>query len=111
MKRFRIGNDIIITWNVKKNGADAVLDGKTVSLYLSHLQGREIVKNPTVDGSSVRCTFAGLEQSILGPYTLTIEVRNEDESRYLIQDKCGVFELVSRTCAESSDASDYTITL
>lgn len=113
MKRFRIGNDIYITWPVKKGGADATLAGKDVKLYMTHPKGREEVKGFSLSGNTLTYTFPGLSQKVLGRYTLTIDVRETSGSRYMIQDKCGAFELVGRSCAECEDPDDtiYEINL
>lgn len=110
MKRFRIGNDIKIRWNVKKNGQPAELTNKQVHLFLSHQRGREEVKVFFVDGSAIEWTFEGMDQSVLGRYTFTIDVRTDNGSRYLIQDKCNVMELVGRSEMEDKD-TDYLLEL
>lgn len=110
MKRFRIGNDIRVKWNVRKNGQPAELGGKNVRLFVSHPRGREEVKVFLVEGSMLTWTMEGMDQSVLGRYTFTIDVRNAGGSRYLIQDKCNVMELVGRSEMEDRDA-DYTIEL
>ena len=113
MKRLRIGNDISVTWNVKKNGQPVDLSGKTVLLYMTHAKGREEIKAYSVSGSTLSFTIEGLEQKVLGRYTLTIDVRTGDEgkARYMIQDKCGAFELVGRSCVEEPEETEYTIAL
>ena len=105
MKRFRIGNDITIVWNVKKGGSAASLSGKTIRLYATNPKGREELTGFSVSGNKITYVFSGLEQKVLGRYTLTIDVR-EGDSRYMIQDKCGAFELVGRSCAECEDPDE-----
>lgn len=111
MKRFRIGNDISIIWEVKKNKLPADLEGKEISLYYSHPRGREKVADFVVDGNNLSFTFDGMSQSVLGPYTITADIRYSSGSRYLIQDKTNAFELVSRSEKEDPEDSDYTIKL
>lgn len=113
MKRLRIGNDISVTWNVKKNGQPADLSGKSVLLYMTHAKGREEIKNYRVSGSTISFTIEGLKQKVLGRYTLTIDIRtgSNDGARFMIQDKCGAFELVGRSCVEEPEETDYTISL
>ena len=113
MKRFRIGNDISITWDVKRNGESVDLSGKEVYLYMTHAKGREtlIDKANDLTGSKVTYLFEGLKQRVLGRYTLTIDIRNANGSRYLIQDKCGAFELVGRSCVEEPEETDYSVEL
>lgn len=110
MEKIRIGNDIHIIWNVRKNGRDAELEGKDIRLFMSHARGREEVKVFLTEGSSIRWTLDGMKQSVLGRYTFTIDVRMPSGSRYLIQDKCNVFELV-RTTESEDENQDYHITL
>lgn len=112
MKRLRIGNDIQVTWDVKKNGSAVNLTDKHVLLYMTHAKGREQITNYTVSGSKVSFTIEGLAHKVLGRYTLTIDIRTKkDGPRYMIQDKCGAFELVGRSCVEEPEETDYTITL
>ena len=115
MKRFRIGNDIAITWDVKTSGKEVNLDDKDVNLYMTHAKGRETLTGFSVSGNVLSYTFLGLNQKVLGKYTITIDVRNADESRsrVLIQDKCSAFELVGRSCAECEDSEEmnYSIEL
>lgn len=113
MKRFRIGNDIAITWDVKKSGEDLPLGDKTINLYMTHAKGRETLNGFSVSGNVLSYTFLGLNQKVLGKYTITIDVRNADGSRVMIQDKCSIFELVGRSCAECEDSEEmiYSIEL
>lgn len=113
MKRFRIGNDIHITWNVKKNGEAVNLSGNTVTLIMTHQKGREeLISNANnLSGNVVTYTLEGLKQKVLGRYTLTIDIRNADGRRLLIQDKCGAFELVGRSCVEEPEETDYSVIL
>lgn len=114
MRRFRIGNDITIQWDVKKNGQEVDLSDKSVSLYMSHPRGRErLLDNiSNLSGSRVTYTLEGLKQSVLGAYTLTIDIRyTNGGSRFLIQDKCNAFKLVGRSCAEEPEETDYNVIL
>lgn len=113
MERFRIGNDITIIWRIKKNGEDAFLDDKRRTLYLTHARGRIAVPSEdyTVIGNTLTYVFKGEEQTILGPYTLTLDAKHQDGRRYMIQDKCKAFELVGRSCAEDMDDDYYTVEL
>lgn len=117
-KRFRIGNDITIRWNVKKGGKDLNLRGRLVRLYMTHQRGKEALFDRFIPMdlesdepvSLVEVVFEGMNQKVLGYYTLTIEVVSGlagDNSRILIQDKCRAFELVGRSCEEES--SDYLV--
>lgn len=108
---FRIGNDIQIVWNVLKNGSPADLSGKEVKLYMTHPRGREEIQNKNVSGSSVTCTIDGLKQEVLGWYTLTLDVRNNDNSRYMIKDACRAFQLAGRSCVETNEGGDYIINI
>lgn len=112
MERFRIGNDIFVTWEVKKNGSPAELAGKDIHVYVTHPRGREEIKAYSVSGNTISFTYEGLKQTVLGRYTITVDIKYADGlSRYLIQDKCGAFELVGRSCAEEPEETDYSVVL
>lgn len=112
MERFRIGNDIMVTWAVKKNGKNADFTGKSFKVYLTNAKGREEYKdNVTLNGNVISFVYDGLKQKVLGRYTITIDIRNENGSRYLIQDKCGAFILVGRSCEERQDDEQYEVNL
>ena len=112
MKRFRIGNDITIVWDVMKNGKEVALEFSEVRLFITHARGREEIPSEEFNTSGYRLEyiFKGEKQSVLGPYTLTIDVR-EKGKRVVIQDKCKAFELVGRSCAEDLDEDYYTVIL
>lgn len=110
MKRFRIGNDIFVTWEVKKNGSPAELAGKDIHVYVTHPRGREEVESYSVSGNTISFTYEGLKQTVLGRHTLTVDVKFASGGRYLIQDK-SAFVLVGRSCEEDSEETDYSITL
>lgn len=112
MEKIRIGNNISVIWAVKRNGLDVDLTGKTVKLYMTHPKGREEYKDKVnINGNVLYFVFDGLKQKVLGRYTLTIDVRNEDGTRLMIQDKCGAFTLVGRSCEERQDEESYVINL
>lgn len=113
-KRFRIGNDITIEWNVMKNGEAVDLSGKIVTLVMTNARGREILldKVANLSGNKITYILEGVGQKVLGSYTLTVDIRYADgKSRYLIQDKCGAFELVGRSCVEEPEETDYKVIL
>ena len=90
-----------------------MLDDKRRTLYLTHARGRTTVSQEdyTVIGNTVTYVFKGEDQSVLGPYTLTLDLKHQDGKRYMIQDKCKAFELVGRSCAEEMDDDYYTVEL
>lgn len=110
MTRFRIGNDIAISWAVKKNGSDLSLSGKAVKLYVTNAKGREEFTDAiTINGNVLSFVYSGLKQKVLGRHTLTIDVRSADGKRELIQDKCGAFTLVGRSCEEHSEKYEISL--
>ena len=113
MERFRIGNDITINWKVKKNGSEVLLSDKRIGFYMTHPRGRQTIAwtDYSVSGSTLTFVFKGEEQSVLGPYTLTIDVKDQSGKRILIKDKCKAFELVAGSCAERMDNNYYTVDL
>ena len=78
---------------------------------MTHAKGREEISLFSVNGSTISFVIDGLQQKVLGRYTLTIDARYQDNGRYLIQDKCGAFELVGRSCVEEPEETDYIINL
>ena len=111
MKRFRIGNDITIRWDVKKSGELLDMTGMDVFVYMTHPKGREAVGDVEINRSEISFVFHGLKQTVLGRYTLTVDVRYPNGDRCLIQDKCGAFELVGRSCVEEPEETNYEIDL
>lgn len=113
MKRFRIGNDITIIWEVKKSGVAFDLSGMDVKLYMTHARGREELNllPANLDANTITYVLEGMAQEVLGRYTLTVDVRNAEGKRVLIQDKCGAFELVGRSCVEEPEETDYIVEL
>ena len=113
MKRVRIGNDISIKWDVKKGKSDADLVNKEIHLYMTHPRGREEITDFESSEGNITFTLKGENMSVLGPYTFTIDIYvidGERRKRYMIQDKCHVFELVGRSCAENWE-NDETINI
>lgn len=114
MKSIRIGNDITINWTIKKNGGLVILNDKAIRVFMTHAQGREEVDRNNISHSDSLVTifFPGELQRVLGPYTLTIDVRKEDGGRFMIQDKCRAFALVGRSCCAIEDEDNsYLVTL
>lgn len=111
MNIFRIGNDINIALSITKNGSAADLSGKSVTLYMTHSRGREKLDDIVISDNTISCIFPGLAQSVLGRYTLTVDVRNDDGSRYLIKDACSAFQLAGRSCVETNEGDDYSISI
>ena len=112
MKRFRIGNDITITWEVKKNGQALDLSGKIVSLYMTHPKGREVLieKKADLNDNIITYVLEGLAQKVLGRYTLTIDVREKETAGNEVSEK-RILILVGRSCVEEPEETDYTVSL
>lgn len=89
------------------------MEDKRIGFYMTHPRGRQTVPSAdySVMGNTLTFIFKGEDQSILGPYTLTIDVKDRSGKRILIQDKCKAFELVACGCAERMDNNYYTVDL
>lgn len=109
MKRYRIGNDIHVNWKVKKNGSPADLGDKQIVICLTHEKGRQLIRDITIEDDSISFVIEGQMQTALGKYTITLDARYTTGKRYLIQDKCGAFELVARSCIENTEDSNYKL--
>ena len=100
-----------IIWDVKKNGSPLTLTDKDLTLYMTHARGREMCEGVVVNGSTITFVFDGLDQKVLGKYTLTADIKNKNGQRVLITDKCNAFTLVGRSCVEQPEDGNYVIYL
>ena len=100
-----------MNWTIKKSGQPVDFSDKAFTLYMTHAKGRQEIKFYNLHDNVVSFILEGLDLKVLGRYTLTIDIRNGNKNgpRYHIQDKCGVFELVGRSCVEEPEETNYTI--
>lgn len=99
MKNIRIGNDIVVTWSISRDGAPFSLEGKDVTIYLRSPFKKEKVEDFSITGNQVSWTFLGKMQKSIGKYSLELVV-NEDAEGMITTDVCNFVNLVSCSCKE-----------
>ena len=97
MKDIRIGNDILVTWELSRNGEIFSLEGKAVSVYLKSAFERTKLTDFTVSGNIVFWTFFGKDQKRNGIYSLELVI-NEGSNGMITTDACDFVRLVSCSC-------------
>ena len=103
MKNIRIGNDIVVTWSLSKEGQPYSLEGMALRLYLKHAFGTSEIDDFRVDGNKITWTFYGKDQQHAGRYTLEL-VANEGENGMVSVDKCNFIQLTANTpCCDGDD--------
>lgn len=114
--RYRIGNDMTILWAINnKDGSPFNMEGKEVHLFITHRYGREEVRctiSTLPDGTVnnvIRWDFAGDDQKVLGPYTLTAKIFTSEDMKLIKKDICEAFELVGVSCMECEDDDNAVI--
>lgn len=104
-KLIRIGNDIVVRWTVKTNGADASLEDKDIAVRLTDVLGGNCNITWSVDGNVVTVSYPGKFQKKLGKYTLVLIDTTGGGMKTV--DVCKAFELVPYSfLAGGSDASN-----
>lgn len=114
--RYRIGNDLSVFWAISnRDGSPYDLANKEVKLFVTNERRREEVEpilttlaNGEIN-NVVRWDFAGSEQRVLGPYSLTIVIRATDDHREIKRDFCKAFTLVGSSCEECLDTREANI--
>lgn len=105
MEKIRIGNDIIVVWNIYTDVDNEVpydLSGRNLSLYMKTDFEKVKIESFVVEGNAVRFTYHGKDQHRPGKYTLTL-VENEGLDGMLTVDECDAFELVRCSCEAGGD--------
>ena len=105
MEKIRIGNDIIVVWNIYTDVDNEVpydLSGRNLSLYMKTDFEKVKIESFVVEGNAVRFTYHGKDQHRPGKYTLTL-VENEGLDGMLTVDECDAFELVRCSCDAGGD--------
>lgn len=99
MRKFRIHNDIPITWRIvdKQTLLPFDLDGKTVRLSLQTRFGMISIEDFTVAGNVISFVFKASQQSTLGVYTATASI-TDAEGHTWTMDACQMLELVAQSC-------------
>ena len=103
MKHIRIGNDIVVTWAIYKDGEPYALDGVEISLYLSHAFGKTRIESFSITDNKIVWTFEGKDQKHTGNYSLEL-VMNEGQEGMATTDKIDFVRLTPVTpCCEGED--------
>ena len=103
MKTIRIGNDIVVTWSLFKEGQPYSLADMDVTLYLSHAFGKTIITDYHVNDNQIVWTFKGKEQQHTGKYSLELVI-NEAQDGMASTDYCNFVNLTQTTpCCEGED--------
>lgn len=106
MKTIRIGNDIVVTWSLFKEGQPYSLADMDVTLYLSHAFGKTTITDYHVNDNKIVWTFKGKEQQHSGKYSLELVI-NEAQDGMASTDYCNFVNLAQTTpCCEGEDDED-----
>lgn len=113
VKNFRIGNDLVVLWAIcNRDGSPYNLANKQVRLFVMNERGRkEVVPVLTTlpDGSInnvIRWDFYGMEQRVMGLYTLSVEIFTDEDKKSIKKDYCEAFCLVGSSSLEDEDLAD-----
>lgn len=101
MKKIRIGNDLAVTWSLKRNGEPFNLKGLPLKLYLKNMYDKKEVTDFTVRENVIRWTFFGKDQKNTGEHSLEL-VAHDGEKGMITVDACDFVRLVSCSCKVSS---------
>lgn len=96
MKKIRINNDIDISLTVSRDGMVEDFNGKDIGLSLVVRNEVIPVTQYTIEGNIISFRFPALEQTRLGAYSLTLQVKEGENINTV--DKCDAFELVKSSC-------------
>lgn len=97
MRKFRIGTDIEIRWPILTNGEEVTLEERDLKLILTTPLMQKIPMEFSVEGNAVLFVYSGIEQKIVGVYSLTLW-ENYGKQHQTVVDKCSAFELVPWSC-------------
>ena len=109
MKKIRIGNDIVVTWSIHKDGQPYSLDGMELSLFLGHAFGKRKIESYSVRGNKITWTFLGKEQKHTGKYSLELVI-NEGQEGMATTDVCDFVYLTPVTPCCAGDDDEEVIT-
>lgn len=98
--RKRIGNDLLVSFDVRTNGELLPLEGCSLVLELVHEYGERTRVPFSVSGSRVSFHFRGREQRRTGCYYMTLW-ENLGSDGQAVVDTCEGFTLVPKSCQES----------
>ena len=109
MKKVRIGNDIVVTWFITKDGAPYNIEGMQTTVSLKHAFGRTELTDYTVSGNKIGWTFLGMDQKHTGKYSLELVI-NDGQEGMATTDACDFVYLtpVTPCCAGDDDENVET---
>lgn len=79
MNKYRIGNDVTVTWPIRVNGERVSLEGRKLVLTCATQTGHQMPVEWSVTGSDIRVTLRGREQRATGVYVLKL-IENKYEN-------------------------------
>lgn len=109
MKEFRIGNDLVIVWEIFAHRIEIEGDEYREITEAYNLEGKDIkviayngirkvdLNIKSISGNKIEAMLYGKDQKFVGEYLLTL-VENDGKEGMLTVDECKAFKLVSRTC-------------
>lgn len=100
MKENRKGNDIAVTWSLKRDGEPFNLEGLNLTLYLKSMYEKKKIEDFSVRKDKIYWTFFGKDQDRTGTYSLELVV-NEGKEGMMTTDACNFVRLVSCSCKTS----------
>lgn len=107
MKTIRIGNDIVLSWNVRVKGGDPFdLTGQDLSLYRLGFNGRERIETFEVYDNVVKWSWPGAEQKSPGTYSFLL-VMNENKEGMRTLEACEALRLVASSCGTCIGMPDH----
>lgn len=107
MKNLRIGNDIVVTWSLMREGEPYPISGYKVKLYLCSPFDRDEITDFTVSDNIIRWTFYGKDQKNIGKHSLVLVV-NEGEPGMVTTDSRNFVNLVACSCNAGTDDENIT---
>lgn len=103
--KIRIGQTIIIKWDIKTNGQDISLSDRDLRIFLSCPFETKELKNFVIEENRIEIKIEGFQQKNVGRYDLTL-YENYGKANQSVVDACNAFTLVERSCQASQDSSD-----
>lgn len=100
MKDIRKGNDIAVTWSLKRGTEPFDLEGLPLTLYLKSMHEKKRIDDFSVRKDKIHWTFFGKDQDRTGTYSLELVV-NEGKEGMMTTDACNFVRLVSCSCKTS----------
>lgn len=103
MEAIRIGNDIVVRWDIFRNGAPAELEKiDDLAIVLSCRGEQRRITDYLIEDNTLVFTFYGRDQKKTGAYTLTY-IENESRTGMYTKDEVDAFILVDSSAKAGSD--------